>query len=82
MAPHFDGADRLLPVIFPCFLEPGVNRHAKRWAIRLIKRERTLGFNKSKELLCFLTDKQSAFEGRHKAMELIQGTSESIIAFL
>ena len=60
MVPDFDGLDRLLQAIFPCFLEFGVNRHAERWAIRLIKRERTFGFNKSKELLCLLTDKQSA----------------------
>jgi hypothetical protein len=42
MVPHFDGPDRLLRIIFPCFLELGVNRHAKRWAIRLLKREGTL----------------------------------------
>lgn len=56
MAPHFDGPNHLLRAICRRFSELGAIRHAKRWAISLVKKERTFGFNKSRELLCLLTE--------------------------
>lgn len=56
MAPHFDEPNHLLRAICRRFSELGAIRHAKRWVIRLIERERTFGINKSRELLCLLTE--------------------------
>jgi len=80
MAPHFDGPSHLLRAICRRFSELGAIRHENDGPFVSSKGKEPSVSTKVGN--CFASSLKSAFEGRHKAVELILGISENIRAFV